>query len=263
MRLTVLGGCGGWPTAGQACSGYLVSHDGFRLLIDPGYAVLPRLLQQADAADVDAVLVSHGHPDHCADLNPLLRARALRDDPCPPLPVHAPPDALTAVLALDRPGMLDDALTMREFVPGAGFGVGPFRVQSWLLPHWVPNAGFRLEADGECLAYTGDTGPSPDLVSLARDADVFLAEATYPRDLPADSIRYLSSAQQAGQTAARAGAGQLVLTHLWPGSAADEAMEAAAESYDGTILVASPGLVAFTKRHNPGHRPHPEREQTG
>ena len=81
MRLTVLGGCGGWPAAGLACSGYLVEHDGFRLLIDPGYAIVPRLLEVADAADVDAVLVSHGHPDHCADLNPLLRARAMRDEP--------------------------------------------------------------------------------------------------------------------------------------------------------------------------------------
>jgi ribonuclease BN (tRNA processing enzyme) len=50
MRLTVLGGCGGWPAAGLACSGYLVEHDGFRLLIDPGYAILPRLLTVADAA---------------------------------------------------------------------------------------------------------------------------------------------------------------------------------------------------------------------
>jgi ribonuclease BN (tRNA processing enzyme) len=81
MRLTVLGGCGAWPAAGLACSGYLVEHDGFRLLIDPGYATLPRLLAVVDAAEVDAVLVSHGHPDHCADLNPLLRARALRDEP--------------------------------------------------------------------------------------------------------------------------------------------------------------------------------------
>ena len=55
MRLTVLGGCGAWPAAGQACSGYLVEHDGFRLLIDPGYATLPRLLQSIDADDVDAV----------------------------------------------------------------------------------------------------------------------------------------------------------------------------------------------------------------
>jgi ribonuclease BN (tRNA processing enzyme) len=240
MRLTVLGGCGAWPAAGQACSGYLVSHDGFRVLIDPGYGVL---LQLADAADIDAVLVSHGHPDHCADLNPLLRARTLRDEPCPPLPVYAPPGALGPVLALDRPGMLDDALTLRDLVPGEEVSIGPFMVRSWLLPHWMPNAGLRLEADGASLAYTGDSGPSPDLVNLARDADVFLAEATYPRDVPADSARYLSSALQAGQVAARADAGRLVLTHLWPGSSAADAAEAAGESYDGTILIASPGLV--------------------
>src|ERR1700733_5782403 len=99
MRLTVLGGCGAWPAAGQACSGYVVEHDGFRLLIDPGYATMPRLLHE-----VDAVYVSHGHPDHCADLNPLLRARALRDDPPAALPVYALPGAVDAVLALDHPG---------------------------------------------------------------------------------------------------------------------------------------------------------------
>src|SRR5690349_16714347 len=100
MRLTVLGGRGAWPDAGQACSGYLVEHEGFRLLIDPGYAIVPRLAPE----EIDAVFVSHGHPDHCADLNPLLRARALKDDPDPPIPVYTPPDALNAVLALDRPG---------------------------------------------------------------------------------------------------------------------------------------------------------------
>src|SRR5215467_8575656 len=77
MRMTVLGGCGAWPAAGQACSGYLIEADGFRLLVDPGYATVPRLLTHVDATEVDAVLVSHEHPDHCADLNPLLRARAL------------------------------------------------------------------------------------------------------------------------------------------------------------------------------------------
>jgi ribonuclease BN (tRNA processing enzyme) len=242
MRLTVLGGCGAWPAAGLACSGYLVEHDGFRILIDPGYAVLPRLLATVDAGAVDAVLVSHGHPDHCADLNPLLRARALRDDPCPALPVYAPPDALGPVLALDRAGMLDTAIDVREFDPGSGFGVGPFDVRSWLLPHWIPNAGLRLEADGECLAYTGDTGPSPDLTSLARDADVYLAEATYPREVPADSVRYLSSARQAGQTAARAGVARLMLTHLWPGTSPADAVAAAAEGYDGPITVAAPEI---------------------
>lgn len=246
MRLTVLGGCGAWPAAGQACSGYLVEHDGFRLLIDPGYAIVPRLLQFVHADDVDAVLVSHGHPDHCADLNPLLRARTLRDDraPAPAVPVYAPAGALRPVLALDRPGMLDDAIDLREFDPGDGFSVGPFGVRSWLLPHWVPNAGLRLEAGGRVVAYTGDSGPSPDLRSLARGADLLLAEASFAREVPAGSACYLSSASQVGQLASKAGAGQLVLTHLMPGTDPDGAVLAAAEGYAGPIAIASPGLVA-------------------
>jgi ribonuclease BN (tRNA processing enzyme) len=109
MRLRVLGGCGAWPAAGQACSGYLVESGGFRLLIDPGYATLPRLLRLVDANLIDGVLISHGHPDHCADLHPLLRARALSDNPPPPLAVHTLPNAVDRVLELDRPGLLEDA----------------------------------------------------------------------------------------------------------------------------------------------------------
>jgi ribonuclease BN (tRNA processing enzyme) len=250
VRLTVLGGCGAWPAAGQACSGYLVEHDGFRLLIDPGYAILPRLLQSIDADDVDAVLVSHGHPDHCADLNPLLRARALRDDrvPAPALPVYAPPGALAPVLALDRPGMLEDAIDLRDFDPGDEFSVGPFGVRSWLLPHWVPNAGLRLEAGGRVLAYTGDSGPSPDLRRLARGADLLLAEASCAREVPGGSARYLSSASQVGRLASKAGAGKLVLTHLIPGTDPDDAVLAATEGYAGPIAVASPGLTAEIDR---------------
>jgi ribonuclease BN (tRNA processing enzyme) len=236
MRMTILGGCGGWPAAGGACSGYLVEHDGFRVLIDPGYAVLPRLLEVTPAGSIDAVLVSHGHPDHCADLNPLLRARALRDDPPAALPVYAPARALDAVLALDRPGMLDAAVIVHEL--SKRFTVGPFDIRTWLLPHWLPNAGLRLEAGRETLAYTGDCGPSPDLIPLAASADVFLAEATYPHAVPADSVGYLSSARDAGRAAARAAVGQLVLTHLWPGTSPGIAVEAAAEEFGGEISVA-------------------------
>jgi ribonuclease BN (tRNA processing enzyme) len=243
VRIVVLGGCGAWPAAGQACAGHLLEVNGFQLVLDLGYATLPRLLEWTPAERVDAALFSHGHPDHCADLHPLLRARALRDQPAVPLPLFAPPDALDRVLALDRPGMLDDAYRLHDFAPGTGLDVGPFRVETWALPHFVPSAGLRLTAGATVVAYTGDTGPSADILELARDADLLIAEASYPEEVPARSARFLSSARQAGADAALAGARRLVLTHLMDGSDPDASVRAAREAYRGPIEVARPGLV--------------------
>jgi ribonuclease BN (tRNA processing enzyme) len=242
VRLTVLGGCGAWPEAGQACSGFLVEQDGFRLLVDAGYAILPRLLHLVSAAQLDAVYISHGHPDHCADLNPLLRARALGGEPPPPLPVYAPPGALDAVLALDRPGMLAGAYAVTEFRPGDRLRIGPFQAATMLLPHWLPNAGLRLAAAGRVLAYTGDSGGA-EIASLAQGADLLLAEATYPDQVPPGDQPFLSSARAAGQHAAQAGVARLLLTHLWPGTDHGAARAAAAAGYDGDIGVASAGLA--------------------
>ncbi len=243
MRLTILGARGAWPEAGEACSGYLVEQDGFRLLLDVGYATMPRLLERVAADQVDAVFITHGHPDHCADLNPLLRARALRDDPAPPLPVYSLPGALDAVLALDRPGMLDSAYVWHEFTAGSRLEIGPFRAETRLLPHSRPNAGVRLTAAERVLAYTGDTGPSPDVADLARGADLLLAEASYVDQVPEDSRGTLSTARDAGRQATDAGVRRLLLTHLLPGVDAAASQAAAAAEHNGEIGVATSGLV--------------------
>ena len=243
MRITVLGGSAAWPAAGQACSGFLVEHRGFRLVMDLGHAVLPKLLELMTPDRVDAVLVSHGHPDHCADLNPLLRARLLDETPLTGLPVYTPRGELDAVLALDRPGLLDDAYDLREFEPGERFPLGPFDLTTRRLPHSRPSAGFRLNSDGYTLVYTGDTGPHPYIAELARDADLLIAEATYPEQVPWDVVFELSSALEAGENAAKARADRLVLTHLWPGSDPLRFVDAARQFYDGEISIAESGLV--------------------
>jgi ribonuclease BN (tRNA processing enzyme) len=243
MRLTVLGSCGAWPEPGQACSGFLIEHDGFRLVIDLGYATMPRLLGYVEAGQVDAVYISHGHPDHCADLNPLLRARALGDDHPPPLAVYAPAGALHAVLALDRHQMLAGSYHVHSLAGGASLEIGPFRAETRLLPHWLPNLGLRLSADGLVLAYTGDTGPSEEVVQLASGADLLLAEATYLDAVPGESKPFISSATVAARQAAVAGAGRLLLTHLWPGSDHRAALAAAGAVYPGDLGVATAGLT--------------------
>ena len=243
MRLTVLGACGAWPEPQQACSGFLVEHDGFRLVLDLGYATVPRLLALVDAGQIDAVVISHGHPDHCADLNPLLRARALSDDPPAALPVYAPPGALDAVLALDRREMLEDSYQIHPLTPGSGLSIGPFGVETRLLPHWLPNLGVRLTAAGQVLAYTGDTGPSDEVIKLARDADLLLAEATHLEPMPEDARPYMSSPTVAGRQAAAAGAGRVLLTHLWPGTDRAAALAEAGEQYSGELGIAVPDLT--------------------
>jgi ribonuclease BN (tRNA processing enzyme) len=243
VRLTVLGACGAWPEAGQACSGYLLEFAGFRLVVDLGYATAPRLFEHASAESIDAVFITHGHPDHCADLSPLLRARAMGGQSPAPLPVHSLPGALDGVLALDRPETLAGAYSLREFAAGDRLDIGPFQAETRLLPHWVPNAGVRLTAGDRVLAYTGDSGPCPDVVELARGADLLLAEATHVDQVPEEAQGCLTSAAQAGRQAAEAEVPRLLMTHLWPGTDISAVVNAAAGGYDGDIGVARSGLV--------------------
>jgi ribonuclease BN (tRNA processing enzyme) len=243
MRLTVLGGAGGWPPAGGACSGYLIEHDGFRLLVDPGYAIVPRLLGIVPAESIDAVLVSHGHPDHVADLNPLLRARLMSDDATPRLPAYTLPDALGPVLALDQIKALEGACEVREFAAGEAFPIGPFGIASRLLPHSIPNAGLRISAGGASITYTGDAGPSDDLVELASGTELLLAEATYAESVPSGNARVLNSALEVGRQAYRARAARLMLTHLLPGTDPEASRAAASRSFDDWIAVATSGTI--------------------
>jgi ribonuclease BN (tRNA processing enzyme) len=242
VRLTVIGGSGGYPGHGRPCSGYLVEANGFVLLIDPGYGVATALSAGGSPA-FQAVLISHAHPDHCADLNPILRAHAWADDPLPPLPVYALPGALDAVLALDRPEVLAGSFALHDLEPGGASTIGPFRVLSASLPHPRPNVGMRISAGDRSLVYTGDCGPSDELVRLAEDADLLLAEASYAAIVPPDVIGMLSSAADVGREAGAANVQRLVLTHLMPKTNEAEAIAAAAGSFAGPIAVAGPGLV--------------------
>ena len=166
-RLVVLGSCGAWPEAGRACSGFLVEHDGFRVVLDLGYGTLPPLLAQlgsTTAAGLDAVVVTHDHPDHVVDLHGLLRARLYDGGRLPRISLSAPEAVLERIAWLED---AERAVAERVFewrpLPAHAYDLGPFRLESWALPHYVPNAGVRLSAPAFTVAYTGDTGPSPAL----------------------------------------------------------------------------------------------------
>jgi ribonuclease BN (tRNA processing enzyme) len=244
MELTVLGSSAAYPAAGGAASGYLLRHDGFNLWIDCGTGTLSNIQRSIPHDAVDAILISHEHPDHCVDLYPLFIARTFHPEQLPKLPVFAPAGVFDRVSGLERDadgGRMRDVLDMRAVEPGDSFEIGPYRVSTRLLPHWVPNMGVRLETNGLAFAYTGDTGPDPGIEDIARDADLLITEASWQDGHEAPQKFHLTS-REAAMHAQRAEAKRLLLSHFWPGLDRDVSRAQAEDAYDGEIVLANEGL---------------------
>lgn len=246
MRLTVVGCSGSFPGPGSAASCYLLEADGFRLVIDLGNGSVGALQNYAGLFDIDAICLSHLHADHCVDLYSYSIARTWSPaGPQPPIPVYGPAGTCERIGLIHGPGGGDggvaERFTFHTLSPGS-LSIGPFGVTTAHMNHPVETFGFRFSCAGRAVAYTGDTGETPEVAGLARDCDVFLSEATFldAPDLPPDL--HLSARQAAGY-AARAGAGQLVLTHLQVWTDADKARAEAASVFDGALSIARPGQV--------------------
>lgn len=242
-RLTVLGSCGAWPEAGRACSGFLLEHEGFRVVLDLGFGTLPRLLEHCPDGVVDAVIVTHEHSDHCVDLNGLSRVRFF--DPnragAGRIPLHCTPGVVERVDQLEPDGSLDEIFEVHDLAGSCD--LGPFHLETVALPHHVPNRGVRLTAPNLTVAYTGDTGPDPGLAVLGRGADLFVVEASHQGPPRTTGPRLLMTAQEAGEWAAHAAAKRLMLTHFWPGNDRARSVAEARERFSGDVLAADEGLT--------------------
>jgi ribonuclease BN (tRNA processing enzyme) len=240
-QVTVLGSCGAFPEPGRACSGFAVDWDGYRLVLDLGYATLPRLLAHWPDGAVDAVAITHEHPDHCVDLHGLFRMRLYGSPGEPRVPLYCPPGVLDRLEGLEPDADLTAVFDVHP-LPGS-YQVGPFELTGLPLPHFVPNAGIRLQADEIVLAYSGDTGPDPLLAELGRDTDLFILEATDWERETRRPTRNLMTSTEAGHWAQRAGARRLMLTHFWPGNNRAASVAAASAEFDGDVLAAEEDLI--------------------
>lgn len=245
MDLTIAGCAGSYPGPDSAASCYLVTADGFRLVVDLGNGGFGALQRFADPAAIDAVLISHLHGDHCLDLCSYQVYRVFGvPEPLPPIPVFAPAGAaarLDRAAAVDGGQPVSEAFRFQELAAGTA-EIGPLTVTTAHMNHPVETFGFRFEHGGRAIAYSADTGPCDELVSLAAGADVLLSEATF-REQPGLPGDLHLTARQAGEHAARAGAGELVLTHLMPGADGAEAQRLAASAFDGRVSLAVTGRI--------------------
>ena len=214
MQLTVLGRCGPYPRANEACSGYLVRAGQTALLLDCGAGVLSRLRALIDIASLDAVVLSHLHYDHCADMGVL--RYALEQNQRAPLPVYCPAEPAAAAAMLQSP--VFDVRTLHD---GLRAEVGALKLAFGAVAHPVPCFGVAVAAAEARLFYTGDTGWFDGLIPLARGADALLCDCCFTDADAAKPAVHLSG-RQASRLAREAGAKRLYATHV-PGGADNDA----------------------------------------
>lgn len=245
MRLTIVGCSGSFPGPGSGCSCYLVEAEGFRLVLDMGNGALGELQRHAGPYDVDAVLVSHLHGDHCLDLCSYYVARKYRPEGVPPrVPVYGPEetaDHLARASGLTSAEGMREVFDFRALEPGR-LEIGPFAVTLERVNHPVETFGVRVQHGGSALAYSADTGVSDALTRLAGHADALLCEASFHEGRDSASGLHLDG-RQAGEHAARAGVERLVLTHLPPWNEPDRSLAEASGAYGGPISLAGTGDV--------------------
>jgi len=239
VELTVLGCSGSYGApAGGACSGYLVRAGDTVLWLDCGNGSFANLQQHVDPAELTAVIITHGHPDHCVDIYGLhvFNKYGLERDR---LPVFAP-DGVEKQLE-ELVGEWTDTFDWKLVGDGDRVEIGDVGLRFSRTDHPPPTVAVEVAHEGRRLVYTSDTGPGWGCEVFGPGADLLVAEATYQHDDVRAPIHL--SARQAGEMAANARARHLMLTHLWPTLDPVASVEEGSEAFGRPVVLAAPHLV--------------------
>lgn len=249
MRVTVIGCSGSFSGPGSPASSYLVQADvdgrTWNLLLDLGSGALGALQRHLPPEDLDAVLVSHLHPDHCVDLCGLYVYRRYRPaGPLPHrLPVHGPPGTAERLALMYHglePGGMQGQFEFGVVADAVPLPIGPFTVTPYAVNHPVEAYGYRVEADGAVLAFTGDTDACNNLTPLLRDADLALMDSAFVDGRDTVTDIHLSGSRAARAAVRAGGVRRLVLTHIPAWNDPELCRAQAATVWPGAVELAAP-----------------------
>lgn len=247
MRLTVVGSAPAYtrrPSNSSSC--YLVQDGRTALVLDLGQGSFAALAGLIDPREIEAIFVSHSHPDHHIDLVPLRHYLRYASDPPGRVDLHAPPGLRTRYDSLLGEEDFLGSLEGEDLVRGVQT-VGSVQVETAPVTHIENSFAFRISAadrDAPGIVYSGDCGVADDLRSLIRPRDVLLCEASWGASGPRDPGAALHlSAADAAQLAQITGVSRLVLTHVLDEFNPAAALRIAARTFTGPTALAEPGMV--------------------
>ncbi len=179
MELTVLGSSGSYPGPQSACSSYLVSRDGYNLLLDAGNGSMANLFGACSPAELDAIFISHSHSDHWADLIGIYYYCLFADRPKRPITLVTSTLVVELLLAQIGKTNLLPVFEVDVLARPDNVKLGPLECVTDTTGHSVPTYAIRIQSQGKVLTYTADTGESIRVQELATGSDLLIAECTW------------------------------------------------------------------------------------
>ncbi|HBH62250.1 MAG TPA: hypothetical protein DDX85_11040 [Nitrospiraceae bacterium] len=240
MKLIILGSGTCVPSLKRNAPGYYLEAEGCRILVDCGSGTLLQLEKAGRSyRDIDAVCITHKHPDHFADLMPLLHALIATPqlNRKKDLNIFSPKGfmeyyeaSITSVLGHPK----EFPIRIREVQDKCDFG--PFHIITVKTIHSRDSIAYRFERGDRSIVFTGDADYDQGVIALAQDADLLIADCSFPDSMKAKGHL---SARECGMVAAKAGAKKLVLSHLYPACSPDEdRVKESREAFNGEIVLA-------------------------
>lgn len=240
VKLTIVGCWGGYPKVNEASTGYFLEHDGFKLMIDFGSGVLAKLQNFVQPEELDALVLSHYHPDHVADIGVLQHARLIQGflgKKSPQLPIYGHTQDKQEFAKLTYKNITKGV----AFDPEKKLEIGPFTITFLTAVHPVLCYAMRIEAGGKVLVYTADTSYKEEFISFASGADLLLSECNFYGSQDGKGAGHMNSYDN-GRLAQEAGVKQLILTHLPHYGELEQLVNEALTIYQGPISLAKEGL---------------------
>jgi len=250
MEITILGSGTATPSLERNASGLAVKALHSWILVDIGPGTMRRMCEAGiDSKWIDAILITHFHPDHVSDLVPFLFASnyeygAVRSEPfhlIGPTGLEQFYSALVGVYG-DWIVPKGNRLILKEMAARAAgnLDLAGAEIHSRPAVHSFPSLHYRFEADGVSFTASGDTDFSDGLIELARDTEVLICECSMPDDLkqPGHLVP-----REAGSIAAQANVKKLVLTHFYPPCEEVDVVMQASRTFSGEIVKARDLMV--------------------
>jgi ribonuclease BN (tRNA processing enzyme) len=244
MRLNVLGAGPAYTDRPDAAgAAYLVTREGTSLLLDLGQGAFPRIFAHVHPTALDAVVVSHLHPDHFIDLVPLRHYLRYEFEPPRRVRVIGPRDLAARIDALHAEPGFTDAVLDCEVLGTEPRRIGSLTVEGRLVTHTAESYAIRVAADSRPgLVYSGDCGRALDLAPLIKPGDTLLTEVAFgPGPVPAGVLHLDGPA--VGELAALAKPGRVLLTHVLAGRDLDATLAAIRARWDGPVEFVWPGAA--------------------